>query len=69
MKSILIQGGHVVDPANQIDGEADVFIQDGKIAKVGKGLKVKADQVINAKGKIVTPGLVDIHVPLREPGF
>ena len=68
-KSILIQGGHVVDPANQIDGEADVFIQDGKIAKVGKGLKVKADQTINAKGKIVTPGLVDIHVHLREPGF
>jgi dihydroorotase len=68
-KSILIQNGHVVDPANQIDGEADVFIQDGKIAKVGKGLNVKADQVINAKGKIVTPGLVDIHVHLREPGF
>jgi len=69
MKSILIQGGHVVDPANQIDGEADVFLQDGKIAKVGKGLKAKADQTIYAKGKIVTPGLVDIHVHLREPGF
>ena len=69
MKSILIQGGHVVDPANQLDGEADVFIQEGKIAKVGKGLKVKADETINAKGKIVTPGLVDIHVHLREPGF
>jgi dihydroorotase len=69
MKSILIQNGHVVDPANQIDGEADVFIENGKIAKVGKSLKVKADQTINAKGKIVTPGLVDIHVHLREPGF
>jgi len=69
MKSILIQGGYVVDPANQLDGEADVFIQDGKIAKVGKGLKVKADQTINAKGLVVTPGLVDIHVHLREPGF
>jgi dihydroorotase len=69
MKSILIQGGHVVDPANQLDGEADVFIQDGKIAKVGKGLKLKADRTINAKGNIVTPGLVDIHVHLREPGF
>ncbi len=68
-KSILIQNGHVVDPANQVDGPADVFIQDGKIQKVGKGLKVKADQVIDAKGKIVTPGLVDIHVHLREPGF
>ena len=69
MKSILIQNGHVVDPANQVDGVADVFIQNGKIEKVGKGLKVKADQVIDAKGKIVTPGLVDIHVHLREPGF
>jgi dihydroorotase len=69
MKSILIQNGHVVDPANQVDSVADVFIENGKIAKVGKGLKVKADQVIDAKGKIVTPGLVDIHVHLREPGF
>lgn len=69
MKSILIAGGHVVDPSNQLDGEADLFLVDGKIAKVGKGLKVKADETINAKGKIVTPGLVDIHVHLREPGF
>jgi len=69
MKSILIQSGHVVDPANQLDGEADVLVQEGKITKVGKGLKVKADQTINAKDKIVTPGLVDIHVHLREPGF
>jgi dihydroorotase len=69
MKSILIQGGHVIDPANQLDGEADVFLKDGKVEKVGKGLKVKADLVIDAKGKIVTPGLVDIHVHLREPGF
>jgi dihydroorotase len=69
MKSILIQNGHVIDPANQLDGEADVFLKDGKVEKVGKGLKVKADQVIDAKDKIVTPGLVDIHVHLREPGF
>jgi len=68
-KSILITGGHVVDPANQLDGEADIFLKDGKVEKVGKGLKVKADLVIDAKGKIVTPGLVDIHVHLREPGF
>ena len=45
-----------MDPANQLDGEADVFIKDGKIEKVGKGLKVKADLTIDAKGKIVTPG-------------
>jgi dihydroorotase len=69
MKSILIQNGHVIDPANQLDGPADVYLENGKVAKVGKGLKVKADQVIEAKGKIVTPGLLDIHVHLREPGF
>jgi dihydroorotase len=68
-KSILITGGHVIDPANQLDGEADIFLADGKVAKVGKGLKVKADRVIDAKGRIVTPGLVDMHVHLREPGF
>ena len=68
-KSILIKDGHVVDPANQLDGEADIFLKDGKIEKVGKGLKVKADITIDAKGKIVTPGLVDIHVHFREPGF
>lgn len=69
MKSILIQNGHMVDPANQIDGEADVLIKNGKIEKVGKNLKASADQTLDAKGKIVTPGLVDIHVHLREPGF
>jgi dihydroorotase len=69
MGSILIKGGHVVDPVNQWDGEADVLIQDGVIAKVGKGLKVKADKVLDAKGLTVTPGLVDMHVHLREPGY
>jgi len=69
VKSILIQGGHVVDPANQLDGEADVLLSDGKVAKVGKGLKVKADITIDAKGKLVTPGLIDMHVHFREPGF
>ncbi len=67
--SILIKNGHVVDPANQLDGEADVLIVDGLIAKVGKGLKAKADRVVEAKGSLVTPGLVDMHVHLREPGF
>ncbi len=68
-KSILISGGHVIDPANQLDGQFDVFLKDGSIAKVGKSIKVKADRTLNAKGKIVTPGLVDIHTHLREPGF
>jgi dihydroorotase len=72
METILITGGHVVDPANQLDGPADVFLRAGKIEKVGRGLKTaqsRADRVFDAKGMIVTPGLVDLHVHFREPGF
>jgi dihydroorotase len=69
MASFLIKGGWIVDPVNQLDGEADILIQDGVIAKVGKGLKAKADRVLDAKGLTVTPGLVDMHVHLREPGY
>ncbi len=67
--SMLIQNGRVIDPANNIDDTLDILIQDGQIAEVGKGLKVKADETIDAKGKLVTPGLVDIHVHLRDPGL
>ena len=68
MKTILITNGHVVDPANKINKICDVLIQDGKIKKVGKNIKVEADEVIDAKNKLVTPGLVDIQVHFREPG-
>lgn len=64
----LIQNGHVIDPANSIDDIMDIFIADGKIEKVGKHLTEKADEVIDAAGKIVAPGLVDMHTHLREPG-
>ncbi len=69
MGSFLIQGGHVVDPSQQLDGPADILIENGFIAKVGKNLKAKADRVIDATGLLVTPGLVDMHVHFREPGF
>ena len=67
--SMLIQNGRVIDPANNIDDTLDILVKDGKIAEVGKGLKAKADETIDAKGKLVTPGLVDIHVHLRDPGL
>lgn len=64
----LIKGGRVIDPANNIDKIADVLIEDGKIAKVAANIKSAADEVVEADGKIVCPGLIDMHVHLREPG-
>ena len=69
MNSLLITGGRVIDPANQFDSPADVFIKDGKISAVGKNLSAPGDvEILDAKGKIVCPGLIDLHVHLREPG-
>ncbi len=71
MKTILIQNGQVVNPANKRNSVrvADIFIRDGKIAKIKANLdRPGADIVLNAKGKLVTAGLVDMHVHLREPG-
>lgn len=59
----------MIDPVNNLDEVLDILIESGRIAKVGKALKTnKGFQVIEAKGKIVCPGLVDMHVHLREPG-
>ncbi|MBI4706781.1 MAG: dihydroorotase [Candidatus Omnitrophica bacterium] len=65
---ILIKGGRVVDPANNIDGIFDILVENSKIAKVAKNIKDEAKLVIDAADKIVLPGLVDMHVHLREPG-
>ena len=68
MKTIL-KGGRVIDPASGRDGEFDVLIEHGTIARIGKDLPVDGAEVFEVKrGWIVTPGLVDIHVHLREPG-
>ncbi len=65
---ILIKGGRVIDPANKIDKIADVLMEDGKIAAVGENLPSEGAEVFEAEGKIVSPGLIDMHVHLREPG-
>ncbi len=68
---LLIKNGRVIDPANGIDKKCDVLIVDGKIAEVGKiGPQVEksVQKVIDASGKLVVPGLIDIHVHFREPG-
>ncbi|MHC4763017.1 MAG: dihydroorotase [Planctomycetota bacterium] len=64
---LLIKNGRVIDPANRLDKQFDVLIVDGKIAEVGK-IERPAQTVIDAAGKLVTPGLIDIHVHFREPG-
>ncbi len=67
--SILIKGGHVIDPGRFV-GTADVLIDNGKIAALGKNLSAPVgSRTISASGKLVMPGLVDLHVHFREPGF
>ncbi|MFA4988013.1 MAG: dihydroorotase [Candidatus Omnitrophota bacterium] len=66
--AILIKGGRVVDPANKIDAPMDILVDDGKISRVAANIDIQADSVIDASGKIVAPGMVDMHVHLREPG-
>ena len=68
--SLLVRQGRVVDPASGIDSVQDVLVVDGRIGKVGPGLRApQGTQVIDAAGKVVCPGFIDIHVHLREPGF
>lgn len=67
--SILIKNARVVDPKNAVDDILDIFVENGKIAELGKNLSAdKAGEVIDAAGKIAAPGLVDMHCHLREPG-
>ena len=62
----VIRNGRIIDPANKRDEVADLFIADGKIAAKGKASDL---EIIDASGLIVAPGLIDLHVHLREPGF
>src|SRR6187551_1264359 len=68
MSALLVRGGRLIDPARGIDGPADVLIVDGVVAEVGERLAPRDAEIVDAAGKIVTPGLIDIHVHLREPG-
>ncbi|MDD5155203.1 MAG: dihydroorotase [Candidatus Omnitrophica bacterium] len=65
---LLIKGGRVIDPANNLDIIADILAQDSKISRIAKNIRAEADKVIDAKGMIVMPGIIDMHVHLREPG-
>lgn len=66
---LLVKGGKVIDPANNISAVVDILVDAGKIAAVGKNIKADGAEIIDAKGKYVVPGFIDIHVHLREPGL
>jgi dihydroorotase len=71
MNSLLLTGGRVIDPANRFDAVADVLITGGKIAALGPGSIAKApadSERLDVSGQVVCPGLIDLHVHLREPG-
>ncbi|MFA6355925.1 MAG: dihydroorotase [Candidatus Omnitrophota bacterium] len=65
---ILLKGGRIADPANGIDAESDLLIKDGKIAQAGKNIKAAGAKQVDCKGKIVLPGLIDVHTHFRQPG-
>ena len=69
MTKTLLKGGRVVDPGNAIDRVADVLIVDGKVVELGPAIDPGEADVIDVTGKVVAPGLVDIHCHLRDPGF
>ncbi len=74
MSTILIQNGRVIDPSQQMDRVTSLLIADGRIAAFdaaadGPNAGADADTIIDAAGKIVSPGLIDMHVHLREPGY
>ncbi|KAB2963964.1 MAG: dihydroorotase [Thermoanaerobaculia bacterium] len=69
MSGLLVRGGRVVDPAQGLDGERDLLLEDGRVARIEPRLEARpGDRVLEAAGRVVTPGLIDIHVHLREPG-
>lgn len=68
MNRILIKGGRVVDPGSNRDGKFDILITNNKITRVGKKIVQKGARVFNARGLIITPGFIDLHCHLRDPG-
>src|SRR5437660_3768513 len=68
-RPILLQGGRIIDPSRDMDQAGDVLIQDGKIAGVGRSVSAPDGALVrNVNGKVIAPGLIDLHVHLREPG-
>src|SRR2546421_7705074 len=71
MNSLLLTGGRLIDPANRLDQEADILITNGTVAAIGADAATKAPgdvERMDVAGLVVCPGLIDLHVHLREPG-
>jgi dihydroorotase len=68
--SLLIKGGHLIDPAAKINAPMDVLLRDGRVAEIAphNRIRASADEKFDARGLIVSPGFIDLHVHLREPG-
>ena len=66
---LLIKGGRVIDPANDLDQIMDLLIEDGLISRIGINIDQNEVEVIEAQDMLVCPGFIDMHVHLREPGF
>ena len=69
MSRYLIQGGRLVDPVNGIDGIRDLLVDQGKVLQVAEHIVDDRAEIIDAAGRVVMPGFIDLHVHLREPGF
>ncbi len=69
MSKLLVRGGRVVDPSQGLDAVCDVLIEDGEVTRVAEGIRPgRYAEIVDAEGLVVTPGLIDMHVHLREPG-
>src|SRR5205085_6840837 len=71
MSSLLLTGGRIIDPSQDLDAPGDLLLRDGKVAAIGKEASSKAPadaKRVDVKSLIVCPGLIDLHVHLREPG-
>jgi dihydroorotase len=79
MSSLLLKGARIVDPSQKLDGNRDLLVEDGKIAAIGtdigpghvggNGKRGSETKVLDVSGKVVVPGLIDMHTHLREPGY
>ncbi len=66
---ILIKNGRIIDPSQKLDANRDILLEDGKVAQIAEKIETEADRVVDANGCYVMPGLIDMHVHLREPGY